>query len=77
MSTNLSSNPTCVLTDADLYSESQKQRMAKVLFSGIPTTSGDGPKALILDENGDPKFVDYQVADQPIPVSDIDDAFND
>lgn len=55
----MSNNPTCVLTDADLYSDSQKSKMLKVLFSGIPTTSGDGPKTLILDENGDPKFVDY------------------
>lgn len=55
----MSNNPTCVLTDADLYSDSQKAKMAKVLFSGIPTTSGDGPKTLILDENGELEFVDY------------------
>lgn len=76
MTIKLSSTPTCVLTDADNISPEQKLKIAMVLLSGIPTTSGDGPKTLIIDENGDPKFVDYQGED-PIPVSDIDNQFDD
>jgi hypothetical protein len=59
MSVKLTNNPTCVLTDADLYSDSQKAKMAKNLMTGIPATSGEGDKVLVLDENGDPQLKDY------------------
>lgn len=59
MSVKLSNNPTCVLTDADMYTDSQRARMAKNLMTGIPATSGEGDKVLVLDENGDPQLKDY------------------
>ena len=59
MSVKLSNNPTCVLTDADIYSDSQKARMAKNLMASLPATSGEGDKVLVLDENGDPQLKDY------------------
>ena len=59
MSVKLTNNPTCVLTDADIYSESQKAKMAKNLMSGLPASSGEGDKVLVLDGNGDPQLKDY------------------
>jgi hypothetical protein len=59
MSVKLNNNPTCVLTDADIYSDSQKAKMAKNLMTGIPSTSGEGDKVLVLDENGDPQLKAY------------------
>jgi hypothetical protein len=56
----LSSNPTCVLSDADVISDEQAERIAKVLVKHLPGANNvtEAGKIIVVDAEGDVSLVE-------------------
>lgn len=59
MAIKLSSNPTCVLSDADSLTAEQRQRLNLNLTKGIPGSDIEGDKVTVINSDGEVEMKAY------------------
>ena len=67
MAIKLSSNPTCVLSDADNISPEQRQKINMNLTKGLPGSDISGDKVTVINSDGEVEMKAYSAGSNGVP----------